>query len=94
MSHKLRDSVIRTQQELNQAMKSEDNIVYIAISGHVATFNGRYALTTFQANERILEISESQKAMIEDLKKTKNFKELDETLEVCLQTFIVPYRLH
>jgi hypothetical protein len=91
---KTKDKIIRTQQDLDMIRKKENGMFYIAIDGHIATFNGEYFMTMMSAQDRLAQIAAGQSALISESMALGMKKDAMEAILVALQTFMVPYRIH
>jgi hypothetical protein len=88
------DKVIRTQKDLDVRRSEEDGMFYIAIAGHIASFNGKYRMTLISAYEKMAQIAAGQSEEIADNMVTGNKKGALKALNIALQTYVVPYRMH
>lgn len=86
--------VIKTQKDLDMIRHEEDGMYYISISGQVATFNGKYVMSLLNAQDRLAQIAAGQSANISDSMVLGLKKDAMEAIEISLQTFMIPYRMH
>lgn len=85
---------VKTQKELDQLRSIEHGMFYISIAGQVATFKGEYTMTLIAAQDRMADIAANQSAMISDDIANEKHHDAMEAIDVSLQTFILPYRIH
>lgn len=86
--------VIKTQEELDALREEEHGMFYISLSGSVATFNGTYRIGLIPALDRLAQIAAGQSQYISDCFVDKKVDEAKEAMDVSLQTFLIPYRMH
>jgi len=88
------DRVIRTQKDLDAIRHEEDGMFYIAVAGHIASFNGKYRLTLISAYEKMAQIAAGQSEEIAENMVIGDRKGAIQALNIALQTYVVPYRMH
>lgn len=86
--------VIRTQKDLDMILHEESGMFYISLSGQIATFSGKFSMTSVSAFERLTQIAAGQSQMISECMALNQKKDAEEAIDVALQTFMVPYRIH
>lgn len=88
------DRVIRTQKDLDMLRREEEGKFYIAIAGQIVSFNGSYVMTLISAQEKMAQIAAGQSEEIYESMLTGNKKQAIDVIDIALQTFILPYRIH
>lgn len=85
---------IKNQEDLDRLMETEKGMFYLSISGVIPMFNGSFIMTKIEADSKLASMAVGTSETISNFMVNNDKNSANTAIEVAIQTYLIPYRIH